>query len=139
MMVSKYKMAEYIKDHMEEITWREGQSGGFVGQLHSVMIHISGSNLVRVVMTISDGAESYTITDVPSGPKPLNIAEKFRVHILRREPKPIEAEEQAYTQLKETLGNIVTYAAKQCLKKYEDPQWDRKLRGRLWDKMTGGY
>lgn len=135
-MVSKHKMVEYVRDHMEEIIWREGQLGGFTGILHYAGIHITGSNLTRINLTITANNESYVISDYQSGPLPLNLKEKFKVYILRKDPTPPEPEEQASLQLKETLKEIVTYAAKQCLLKYEDPQWDRKLRSRLWDKMT---
>jgi hypothetical protein len=140
-MVSKHRIAEYVKNHMESVKWREGDSGGFVGRINDAMVHIAGSDLSRVILTVSADNEQYVIGE----PQPMQDApigkwiEWSKVNILRREPTKIEPELQAAIELKQTLCEIVKYASSQCLRRYQDPQWDRKLRSRIWSKLTGEF
>lgn len=140
-MVSKHRMAEYVRDHMESIKWREGDLGGFTGRLHDALVHISGSDLTRITLTISADNEVYSICE----PQPIAFApigkaiESIKINVFKMEPTKLEPELQAAQHLKSILADIVKYAASQVLRKYEDPQWERKVRGRIWSRMTGEF
>lgn len=138
-MVSKRKMAEYVRDHMESIKWREHESGGFIGRLNDSVVHICGSDLSRVVLTVSADNEACVISE-PQYREPAPISrffKNFKVSVLHMDPTPEEPEVTAAKQLKEVLVDIVKYAANQCISKYDDPQWERKQRGRIWYRMSG--
>lgn len=126
---------------MESIKWREHDAGGFIGVLHGVTIHVTGSEFTVARMTICADHESYIIYEpFPIQTAPLGKAiEAFKVHILGKEPTPVEPEIQAIIHLKKTLAEVVRYAAGQCLSRYQDPQYERKLRERIWSKMSGGF
>lgn len=126
---------------MESIKWREHDSGGFIGKLHDSMVHVIGSEFAHTRMTIYADNESYMIYEpFPMEMAPLGKAiEAFKVHVMRQEPSQIEPELAAIIRLKEDMAEIVKYAADQIMRKYEDPQWDRKVRDRVWSKMTGEY
>lgn len=137
--VSKLRLAQYVFDHMEEMRWHEGETGGFVGRLGEATIKISGTDILRTTLTISADGEQFTVFE----PQPLEDAPiskwigAFKTKILHQKLAPLDAEAQAAIHLKKVLNEIVTYACKQVIEKYKDPQYERKLRRRLWNKMTG--
>lgn len=124
---------------MESIKWREHDAGGFIGKLHDSMVHVIGSEFSSTRMTIFADGEQYTIFEpFPLEDAPLGkLIENFKVKVLGKEPSRLEPEIQASILLKKTLAEIVKYAASQCMRRYIDPQWDRKLRDKIWYKMTG--
>lgn len=139
MTVSNHQIVEYVYDHMNEIKWREFESGGFVGSFNNATIHITASEFARATLTISADHEQYVIVE----PQPLCDAplgkwiKSFKKHILRQEIQPPDSKTQAALHLKRRLCDIMACANEQVMNRYKDPQGERKLRRRIWDKLTG--
>jgi len=139
-MVSKYKLAEYVHDNMELIHWREGPNGGYVGKLNEADVLIAGGAVVRLTLTISADGESYTVFE----PQPLedapigHLIEAIKTKIFRRPPTVHEPAVQTALKLKKTLEEILHHAGAEVMAQLQDPNFEKKLRQRIWSKLTDG-
>lgn len=136
--VSKLQLVQYVHDSKDEIKWYETDMG-YTARLGDATLFVVGSEYTVSMLTISADQEKYVVYEpLPLSEAPLGQwISGFRKHVLRQDPIPLSAEEQIAAQIKKMLGEVLSAATKQVIERHKDPQYERKLRRRIWNKLTG--
>lgn len=108
------QIATWVFDHLHEIEWHEGATGGLVARLNGVAIVVSGSGL-----TLSDGIKSCKVI-LPSIPK-----------------KMMDVTDHYQKKLNNLILAIRAEATRQVIERTEDPNRHQKVKDELFKKLTG--
>ncbi len=146
-MVSPLRMAEWIRENLEETTWEVREKGGLEAAINQAKVLISSKGLhIFAPDSENPGQSRGCIIPVPA-PKSFqsvrNLWEWVRIKILKKSPRVKNNEERMDDRLRETISEISKFATDQCCARYqrtsaEIHQNDREIREIIFSALTGG-
>ena len=145
-MVSPLRLATWIKNNLELTEWEEGKQGGFVATINGATVQVN-AGILRLAARDLENPQKI-LQDMIRAPRPQTkipfrrFREWFRTKIFRKPARVKNNAERGQEQLYETIAEIVSYAAQQCVKRYERStheqyQVNNDLRDKIFEQLTG--
>lgn len=104
----------WVFDHLNELEWYEGSSGGCVARYNGVGIMVSGFGI-----TLTDGLKSCRVALPPSPKKMMDVSDHYQKKMVNM------------------IMSIRGEATRQVIERLEDPEVRRRVKDELYKKLNG--